>query len=204
MDTQTASLWTNIALAAITMAYALLTWRLAKSSASAARSATESAAAAADSARLQQAALEAQAAQRHAWFKTAGGGDFRAWEIGVIPLLGTYWVHEVELIDFHLASEIDGESSQTITIGQVMTPIAGTLPARVDEVEGVRFTFDLEGPANAAFGHSHWRIMNWRCLVTFSLAESDQSRRRLVVHLDPKMDPRVHWLRQARELGFER
>lgn len=204
MSVQTASLVTNIVLAAVTAVYVVLTWRLSRSSDKAAESAAQSAAAAAESARMQQAALEVQASQRHAWFKTGGGGSsYEHWQFDVIPLVGAYWVHSVELLDFRLRSEFDGEAVQTIEFHKDMIPIRGSLPARVDEVDGLRFEINLVEPGCAAFGHDEWLIESWRCLVTFSLAESDQSRRRLVVYLDPSMDPRIHWIQQARELGFE-
>ncbi len=196
MSVQTALLVTNGLLVLVTAVYVILTGRLA-------REAANSAKAAADSVRVQQAALEAQASQRHAWFKTAGGGnDWKRFELVIIPLVGAYWVHKVELLDFRLASDVDGEQGQTIDFNEEMLPRNGVLPRRVDEAEGVWFEVNLADPARAAFGHDKWHIQSWRCMVTFSLAESDQSRRRLIVHLDPSADPRVRWLREARELGF--
>lgn len=204
MSVQNASLVTNIVLALITGVYVVLTAKLARSSERAAESAAAAAKAAAESARMQRAAIEVQASQRHAWFKTGGGGNsYEQWRFAIRPLLGAYWLRKVELLDFQLSSEVDGEQSQTVAFNKDMTPIEGVLPARVDEVEGVMFEINLVDAAREAFGHDNWRIVSWRCLVTFSLAEADSSERRLIVYLDPSMDPRVHWLRQARELGFE-
>ena len=203
MGVQTALLVTNAVLVLVTAVYVVLTWRLARASDRAARAAAESAQAAAQSVRMQRAALEVQASQRHAWFKTGGGGNsYEHWQFAIRPLLGAYWLREVELLDFQLTSEVDGEQGQTITFNKDMAPIDGALPARVDEVEGVMFEINLADAALAAFGHDRWRIGSWRCMVTFSLAEADHSQRRLIVYSDPGMDPRVHWLRQARELGF--
>lgn len=193
---EAALLATNGLLVVVTAVYVVLTGRLA-------REAAKSAKAAAESVRVQQAALEAQASQRHAWFKTAGGGRSRdQWEIIVIPLVGAYWVHNAELLDFEVKPEGDGEQLRTIVINKEMVPRGAPLPRRVDEVDGVWFDVDLAGPARAALGRDEWDLVGWRCLVTFSLAESDQSRRRLIVHLDPKKDPRARWLREAREAGF--
>lgn len=195
---------TNIVLALITAIYVILTGKLARSSDRAAESAAAAAEAAAESARMQKAALEVQASQRHAWFKTGGGGSsYKHWQFVIRPLVGAYWLRRVEVLDFSFKSEIDGEHGQTVAFNQVVSPVTGALPARVDEVEGVTFEIDLVERARNAFGHDRWRIESWRCLVTFSLAEEDSYERRLVVHLDPSMDPRIQWLRQARELGFE-
>jgi hypothetical protein len=41
-----------------------------------------------------------------------------------------------------------------------MAPLKGSLPVRVDEVEGVQFEVNLAEPARAAFGHDKWLFSN--------------------------------------------
>lgn len=193
----------NILLVIVTAAYAALTFWLARSSSKSAASAVAAADAAAASVRMQQAALEARLSQHHAWFKTGGGGRTpERWEIDVRPLLGSYWVHEVRLLDVHFVSDVDGEHGKAIDFDRDLAPIVGSLPANVDETTGLRFEVDLAEKANEAFGHNDWRILSWRCLVFFSMAESALGCRRLVVYSDPNADPRAYWLNRARENGL--
>lgn len=207
MNSTTVSLAANVALVVVTGVYVVLTWRLARSSREAASSAAESATAAAESARAQRAAIETEAYQRHAWFKTGGGGaSYDRWEIGVRPLVGAYLLRKVVLRDFQFMPEEPHEngvqSGVSVDVHQELVPKEGTLPRLVDEVEGVMFVVDVAGLAREAMPGRKWRIDNWSCEVTYSLSEFSDAQRRVIVYRDHKMDPRLHWLREAGELGL--
>lgn len=198
----------NGLLVLVTTVYVVLTFRLASSSARAAVSAAESAAAAADSARSQRAAIEAEAYRRHAWFKTGGGGaSYEQWMIGVSPLVGAYVLRKVVLRDISFMPDAPDASgarqAMQVEVNQELTPEPGyQLPRLVDEVEGGRFVVDVAALARQVMLDDDWSIVNWSCEVTYSLSESTETSRRLIVYLDPKMDPRLHWLKQAGELGL--
>jgi len=197
----------NALLVAITAVYAVLTWRLAKSSAAAADSAAEAARAAADSARSQRAAIEAEVNRRHAWFKTGGGGaSYERWEIGIRPLVGAYVLRKVALLDFHFMPQVPNEAGVQagvrVDVNRIMEPKGQALPMRVDEVEGAMFELDVAALAREAIPDDQWTILHWSCEVTFSLSEFAESERRVIVYSDPKMDPPLHWLREAGELGL--
>lgn len=198
----------NAILVVVTTAYVVLTWRLASSSAAAAASAAESAAAAADSARSQRAAIEADAFRRHAWFKTGGGGDsYEQWMIGVSPLVGAYVLRKVILRNVSFMPDLPDEngvqSAVQAVVNRELTPEPGyELPRRVDEVDGARFVVNVAALAREVMPDDKWRIVNWSCEVTYSLSEFSDTERRLIVYQDPKMDPRLHWLKQAGELGL--
>jgi hypothetical protein len=203
--------WVAVALTAalvgVTAWYALLTHRLARSSAAAAESAAESARAAADSARSQRAAIEADLSQRHAWFKTAGGGaSFQDWSMWVRPLVGAYVLRRVVLLEFEFMPDTPGEdgsrSSRHVEVRENLTPVNGDLPMPVDEIGGAEFKVDVAALARRAIPDDTWTILDWSCEVTYSISSFTEIERRTIVHLDPERDPRSHWIREARERGF--
>lgn len=173
--------WATLALVVVTAGYAVLTWRLARSSDRAVLAAQVAAESAADSVRLQRAALEFQISQQRAAFKTGGGG--RSWEefrFVIRPLFGSYFVHQVELHVVDLSATDESGLGRTLRPG-VVTPIDGTLPALVDEIGGVMFQINLAELALREFGHDRWRLDRWSCIVTYSLSELDGSVRRVLV-----------------------
>lgn len=208
MDLARVAVAVNIVLVAVTTVYVVLTGRLARFSREAAEAAAQSAEAAADSARAQRAAIEAEAYRHHAWFKTGGGGaSYEEWELGVSPLVGAYIIRKVVLRDFHFMPETPDENGirqgVQIEVNEELTPKKGfELPRLVDEVTGARFVVDVAALARQAVPDDGWSIINWSCEVTYALSEFADAERRVIVYLDHKMDPRLHWLREAGELGF--
>ncbi|GAA3810731.1 hypothetical protein [Cellulomonas soli] len=200
------SVGVNVVLVVVTIIYVVLTRKLAQSSTAAAESAAESARAAAESVRAQRAAIEAEVNRRHAWFKTGGGGAYEAWQFGIRPLIGAYELRKVVLLDFHfmptVADASGASSSVSVNVNRTMTPLGQPFPVHVDEVEGARFEVDVAALAREVFADDQWEILHWSCEVTFSLSEFSDSERRVIVFSDPKMDPRLHWLREAGELGL--
>lgn len=200
MEASWIAIWVNALLVIVTAVYAGLTWRLAKSS-------KEAALASADSARTQRAAVEAEANRRHAWFKTAGGGpSSHEYEIVIRPLLGAYFLRKVVLQELTLeplsAEEGETDRSSQLEVNHQLFPKDGEGTLFVDEAEGAWFTVDFVALIGDACPENQWRVKGWSCMVTFSLSEFSESNRRVAVYSDPADDPRIRWLREARELGL--
>lgn len=190
----------NLILVLVTAVYVVLTRSMAKSS----QAAAESAAA---SARAALASIEAEANRRQAWFKTGGGGvSPEHWQIGIRPLVGAYVLRKVVLLDFHFMPTVDDEpglrSSRQVDVKVELEPKDQTFPIHVDEITGALFEVDVAELAAQVFADEHWTIQHWSCEVTYSLSESSESIRRVIVYSNPDMDSRFHWLRQERDLGL--
>ena len=152
--------------------------------------------------------IEAEAYRRQAWFKTSGGGgSYEQWMIGVSPLVGAYVLRKVILRDFSFMPDVPdatgGRQGVQVEVNRKLTPEPGyELPRLVDEVEGGRFVVDVAALAREVMPDDKWSVLNWSCEVTYSLSEFTETSRRVIVYLDSKMDPRLHWLKQAGELGL--
>lgn len=199
-----ASLWVSIILATITAVYAILTWSLARSSSAAAKSAAASARVAAESLTAQMATIAAEANRQHAWFKTSGGGPRTNYEILITPLLGAYVLRKVILhtVEFSRTPGNEDLPGRVVVADRELLPSRGSLPMLVDEVDSGWFAADIAGVAAAEGLGDEWRLIDWSCIVTFSLSEFSESSRRVLMHLRPDRDIRLKRLREARELGF--
>lgn len=202
-----ASVAVNAVLVVVTAVYVVLTWRLAQSASAAAKSAAEAARAAADSARSQRAALDADVYRRHAWFKTGGGGaTYEKWEFAITPLVGAYVLRKVVLLDFHFMPKTPDAAGVRVGVqvrpNRIMEPKGRSFPMLVDELQGAMFELDVAALAREVIPHDEWEILQWSCEVTYSLSESADSERRVIVYSNSQMDPRLHRLREAAELGL--
>lgn len=126
----------------------------------------------------------------------------------VRPLVGAYLLRRVVLRDFEFKFDGPGDDgsrpNQHVEVGRELWPEGdAVMPVHVDEVEGASFAVNVAAIAREAGLDEEWRIANWSCEVTFSLSEFSDSPRRVIVHLDPKRDSRLQWLKQARDLGLD-
>lgn len=195
------AIWVNILLVVVTAAYAIVTYKLAKSSREASTASQKAAEAAAESARHQAAAIEADTNRRYAWFKTGGGGgaDPDFWEFVVIPLIGAYVLHEVVLRRFSFTVN---QESRTFEPNLHLLPRGQSLSLEVDEVEGAMFEMNFSEITGGAYETQGWAVTEWELVVTYSHSLSSQGRRRVLVTNHPENDPRFEWIRKARERGI--